>query len=40
MYFREEENHLRTINTYGACARGGGRRPGYEAAKQGCVVRY
>ena len=25
------KNHLRIINTYGACARGGGRRPGYEA---------
>ena len=25
------KNHLRIINTYGACARGGGRRPGFEA---------
>ena len=27
------KNHLRIINTYGACARGGGRRPGFEASK-------
>ena len=25
------KNHLRIINSCGACARGGGRRPGYEA---------
>ena len=27
------KKHLRIINTYGACARGGGRRPGYEATR-------
>ena len=25
------KNNLRVINTYGACARGGGKRSGYEA---------
>ena len=29
------ENHLRIINTYGACASGGGKRPGYEATAGG-----
>ena len=34
-YFRRQKKILpRVIITYGACARGGGRRPGFEASVQ------